>query len=141
MSSSSHFVSASRMSLNDIGYNAPPHDYNSLSHHQMAPQQFSHMPMHDQMLLQERRRRRLSSRSVSALNEFDSTKYRGHYHNECRQPPHMWDPRLPSFGMDPDAPVFAPPGSYGRDGMDSRHDNKDNGVGSSIQVAAPPGFI
>ena len=99
----------------------------------MGSQQFSHMPLGDQMLLQERRRRRLSSRSVSALNEFDSSKYLS-YHQPSVP---MWDPRLPSFGLDPDAPVFA--NGYGSKANEDRlFSNRRTadvvGADSSLQV-------
>ena len=146
LSSSSHFVSASRLSLNDIGtfpgggfgdrFGAagpslppPPPYFGGSSHHlhTMTSEQFSHVPppsRHvDQMQMHaEKRRRRLASRSVSALNEFDSTKYLNYHQHPSSMLP-SWADSTPLY-----------PSS--RHGYGSRSNLVDSAnVESSIQVS------
>ncbi|TRY73361.1 hypothetical protein TCAL_06017 [Tigriopus californicus] len=96
------FVSASRLSLNDIG---------------LAPQQFNHMPLSDQLSTVQRQLSRLSLNITDSgyrKTEFDTSKFSRSLVSKSRTLS-QWD--LPSFGMDPDAPVFLQSGTYGKGGQ------------------------
>eukprot|EP00095_Tigriopus_kingsejongensis_P003899 maker-scaffold296_size217904-snap-gene-1.19 protein:Tk03899 transcript:maker-scaffold296_size217904-snap-gene-1.19-mRNA-1 annotation:"hypothetical protein L798_12863" len=100
LSAASGFVSASRLSLNEIG---------------LVPQQFAHMPLSDQLSTAHRQLSRVSlniTQSGYSKTEFDTSKFSSKLVSNRSMS--QWD--LPSFGLDPDAPVFLPPGSYGRGG-------------------------